>query len=364
MDRFKRVFRLHSVLSKARLPVPRRTLEEKLECSTATIKRIIMDMRDSFGAPVEYDRERNGYYYRRPQEGEPPYELPGLWFQPEELHALLTAQHMLSRLQPGLIGDLLAPLGKRIQYILEVGSGRTDTPGKRRRGERDGVPRTDQLMQRVRVLPTGARQVKTGIFTTVADALLDRARLRIDYAGRARGEATRREISPQRLVHYRQNWYLDAWCHGAEDLRIFSLDRIGSAERLNDSAREVDGAEIDRRVAGSYGIFGGEATETAVVRFDPNAARWVADEQWHPEQQGEWLADGRFELRLPYGNPTELVRDLMRWMPECEVLEPASLRKRVTEALRTGVARHGGRGRAGGPSRPRRQRQDPASGPV
>lgn len=327
MERFHRIYRLHQCLSAARLPVPRRTLEERLECSSATVKRIIQDMRDSLNAPIEYDRERNGYHYRKPGEGEPSYELPGMWFQPDELHALLTAQHLLARLQPGLFDALLAPLRGRIQGILAAGAGA------------DGA-RSAELGRRVRVLPMAARKLDASVFTTVADALLGRARLAIDYRGRASDQPSERAVSPQRLVHYRENWYLDAWCHRADDLRIFALDRIARAERLAEAAHEVEDAELDRRVTGSYGIFGGVATETAVLRFDPEAARWVADEQWHPAQQGAWLADGRFELRVPYGIGTELVRDVLRWMPLCEVVSPPALRASVASAVREAAARY------------------------
>lgn len=327
MNRFNRIYALHRCLGQARRPVSRRRLEEQLECSTATVKRIIQDMRDTLGAPIEYDREHNGYYYRRLRPGEAPYELPGVWFRPDELHALLTAQHLLSRLQPGLFGNLLAPLRGGIQRALEAGAGKGD-----------------EVARRVRVLSMAARQLDSGVFTLVADALLARRRLQVDYDGRARQGGTERELSPLRLVHYRENWYLDAWCHRAGDLRMFSVDRIRSVRVLNSASHEVSDAELDRRLAGSYGIFGGEPTDIAIVRFDASAARWVADECWHPEQQTRWLEDGRFELRLPYGQPTELVRDLLRWMPECEVVGPPALRTRVAEVLHKAAARYGDTG--------------------
>lgn len=327
MDRFHRIYRLHAELARARRPVSRRQLEERLECSPATVKRILLDMRDSLHAPIEYDREQNGYYYRRPVAGEPAYELPGLWFQPEELHALLAAQQLLARLQPGLFESVLAPLRGRIDEILALGS-----------------QRRDELGRRVRIFAMAARRVDAAVFGTVTEALLARRRLAIEYFGRARGTATERAVSPARLVHYRGNWYLDAWCHVVEALRIFSLDRIERAVVLPAPAREVDDEVIDSALSGSYGIFGGPATELAVLRFSAPAARWVADESWHPAQQSTWLEDGRFELQIPYGNPTELIRDILRWAPECEVVAPGVLRTAVLEALAAGLEQNRARG--------------------
>ena len=76
MDRFDRIYRLHRIIRSARHPVPRKTLEEKLECSRATVNRAIEDLRDLLWAPLRYDRARNGYYYDEKHGGHP-YELPG-----------------------------------------------------------------------------------------------------------------------------------------------------------------------------------------------------------------------------------------------------------------------------------------------
>ena len=88
MDRFDRIYGLHRIFRSARRPVSRKTLEEKLECSRATVNRAIEDLRDLLWAPLRYDRERNGYYDDE-KDGEHPYEQPRLWFNASELYALL-----------------------------------------------------------------------------------------------------------------------------------------------------------------------------------------------------------------------------------------------------------------------------------
>ncbi|OOY88703.1 HTH domain-containing protein, partial [Solemya velum gill symbiont] len=81
MDRFDRIYDLHKILSASRYPVSRKRLEDELECSRATVKRIIESMRLYLNAPIAYDRKLNGYYYETGNEsGEVMYELPGIWF--------------------------------------------------------------------------------------------------------------------------------------------------------------------------------------------------------------------------------------------------------------------------------------------
>lgn len=85
----------------------------------------------------------------------------------------------------------------------------------------------------------GARQIHLPHFQAVGSALLRRRRLVIDYQGRGSGETRQREVSPQRLIHYRDNWYLDAWCHLRRALRSFSVDAIRTVRVLDKDAIEI-----------------------------------------------------------------------------------------------------------------------------
>lgn len=140
-------------------------LEQELECSRATVKRIIQEMRLYFNAPIEYDRQRNGYHYAL-GDGQT-FELPGLWFSETELYALLTTQHLLAHVQPGLLDTQLKPVKEHIEQILAT----------RHLG-------SEEISKRVRILRMTGRNVTPERFQTVAGALLQRNRLHISYHGR------------------------------------------------------------------------------------------------------------------------------------------------------------------------------------
>jgi predicted DNA-binding transcriptional regulator YafY len=134
-------------------------------------------------------------------------------------------------------------------------------------------------------------------------------------------------------VHYRENWYLDAWCHLREDIRSFAVDAIRAAEIVDEPAREVSAEALDEVLGSGYGIFSGRATHTAHLRFTPQRARWVAAEEWHPGQLSRFEADGSYLLELPYSDDRELVMDILKHGPDVEVLDPPELRERVRELL-------------------------------
>ena len=61
----------------------------------------------------------------------------------------------------------------------------------------------------------------------------------------------------------------------------------------------------------------------------------MATEQWHPQQQTRWLADGSLQLRLPYADSTELSMDILRHGDQVRVLAPKELATQVAERLRS-----------------------------
>lgn len=306
--------------------VSRDMLVRELEVSPSTLKRDIAFLRDRLNMPIEWDAELRGWRMRRSAPGVPNHELPGLWFSAEEAHALLTMQQLLANLDAGqLLARHVEPLKKRLSAILDSAA----------------VP-TGDLARRIRVQTVAARRFDLPCFEAIAVALLSRRRLRIVYDGRTRGEATEREVSPQRLVHYRDNWYLDAWCHWRDALRSFSVDAVSAARALDGEALDVAEAELDATLGAGYGIFAGREVQRARLRFSAERARWVAAERWHPDQRGGYDKEGRWLLDLPYADPRELVMDILRHVPKVEVLWPQGLADEVLARLQAGLAKLAG----------------------
>jgi proteasome accessory factor C len=320
MERIEQIYKLHQLLKQRRTAIPRKELEHKLEVSRATLTRLLETCRERFGMPIEFSRQRGGYCYDEQQRDT--FELPGLWFSAAELRALMVSHRLLSAVEPGVLKDYISPLQQRIESLLQ----------HRHAGSPD-------VWQRIRILPVANREARLEDFQQVSDALVARKRLRIVYSSRSKDEVSERQVSPQRLVYYRDNWYLDAWCHLRKALRTFALDSLRVLD-VEGKARDVPDSQLDAHVAHTYGIFAGPVRARAVIHFSAAAARWVADEEWHPQQESRHLEDGRWELVVPYGDPTELVRDILKFGPEAEVVAPPELRALVMEQLSQALRRY------------------------
>lgn len=310
----ERIYRIDQLLND-RKTVSFQELLDRLEVSPATLKRDLAYMRDRLNAPIVYDKELNGYRFESNSEN---YVLPGLWFSPQEIYALLTMQHLLSNLDSdGLLSKHVKPLQSRLLAMLE------DSDGS-----------FEEIQKRVKIEKMGSRQYDLEHFQEIGSALVRRKRLVIEYQSRSKDENTRREISPQRMIYYRDNWYLDAWCHFKNALRSFSVDAIKKAEILETKADDIDDNELNAELGSGYGIFAGKEVKWALLRFSPERAKWVASEKWHPAQKSKFLEDGSYELCIPFSDEREIVMDILKHGNQVLVLNPQSLIMQVTEILR------------------------------
>jgi proteasome accessory factor C len=321
MDKFDRIFALHQILASRRTPISHEDLLAKLECSKSTLHRAINVLKNYLHAPVEFDATFGGYRYAGGANAQA-FQLPGLWFTPAELQALSVLRRLLKDVGAGLLEDHLAPITKRLDELTDHKRLNLSEAGTRLR------------------FPAIAARRPGDAFQLAASATLQRKQLWMEYHGRRSGRHSERTVSPQRLTHYRESWYLDAWDEDKQQLRMFSVDRIGRITVLDKQACNVPESELDNHFASSYGIFSGNADKLAILHFDEESARWVADEEWHPEQQGHRLEDGSYELRIPYSSSVELVMDILRHGMHVKVLDPPELVNEVVRQLRGAQAQY------------------------
>ncbi len=312
-------------------------LMAELGVSRATLKRDLEYLRERMNAPIVYDRASNGYRFASPEgngngngngngarPGDAAHELPGLWFSEREIHALLTMHQLIQGLDEGGV------LARHLQPLLERLHGMLGTSENESR----------ELMRRVRIASPARRPVAPRHFEIIGSALTRRQRVAMSYWVRSRQQETERVVSPQRLVHYRNTWYLDAWCHGSEGLRRFALDAVRAVALLELRARDVGLKTVEAQFDAGYGVFTGGKLQWATLRFTPEAAQWVAHEQWHPAQEATVESDGALTLRLPYAEATELAMDVLRHGEHVRVLKPASLAAQVAQRLREAASQY------------------------
>ncbi len=334
MDRTERFYKIELLL-RSRGSVSFEALLEELTVSPATLKRDLQYLRDRLSAPIVYDRLSNGYCFEPGSSGASQasavpgarLELPGLWFNEKEIHALLTMHQLMSGLDDdGVLSRHLQPMMSKLQGMLG-----TDESEAR------------ELMRRVKLISTARRRTPSRYFELLGSALVQRKRVWLRYFKRSDRSTSERDVSPQRLVNYRNTWYLDAWCHASDGLRRFALDAVQEAQPLETKARNVAVKDLEAELDAGYGIYSGagKSLKWATLVFKADAAQWVAVEEWHAQQKGRWLADGRYELQVPYSDPTELMMDILRHGDSVVVTGDKALAAAIKKRLGGALAAYG-----------------------
>ncbi len=321
MSQAARIRDFVAILENSHLPVSRARLLDELEVSAATFKRDLDLLRDQMHAPIKWvpgegGRER-GYILEDKGWSSGKLGLPKAWFSASEIYALLMIHELASHIGPGLLTEHLQPLITRVTLMLSAAE---DTP--------------EDVRARVRLLNSASKRSGSPHFEAVARAAVKRRRLKLLYFTRSRNDRSERVVSPQVIVHYKENWYLVAWCHKAEGLRMFALDAIEDAVLLKEPAKSVAKKLIEEIVGRDFGIYSGEERKLAKLLFTAKQAPWVRSETWHKDQVGESTEDGGFLLTVPYSDPRELVLEILRYGPDVRVLEPPELQQEVAKRLR------------------------------
>jgi len=320
MSQASRLRNIIAILEARHQPVPVEVFLNENGMSLSAFKRDLDVLRDQFQAPIVWKRgdtdNPRGYILEDKGWSSGKLGLPNAWFSSAEIYALLMIDEFASHIGPGLLTEHLAPLVTRITLALSAAN---DSP--------------QDIRSKVKILASASKRINTPFFETVAQATIRQQKIKILYFTRSKNERSERLVSPQRLIHYKENWYLIAWCHKAKGLRMFALDAIEAAKTTKDAAINIEVKLIDELMGRDFGIYSGGERQWAKLKFTPVQTRWVQAEVWHSEQKTTINEDGSLIMEIPYSNSKELMLDILRFGPDVMVLEPLSLRQAVKEKL-------------------------------
>jgi proteasome accessory factor B len=186
------------------------------------------------------------------------------------------------------------------------------------------------------------------IFRDLLAAATHRRRVVMDYWTASRDEQTRRAFDPYHLASVDGQWYAIGYCHLRQEIRTFSPGRIRSLEPTGETFVVPAEFDIGAYLRRSFGIMHGREGEVHHVRlrFRGDAVRYVRERTWHTSQALETTAEGDLIVTLEVSHLREVERWALSWTPDCEVLEPPELRRRVADALARGAGQHTASGEA------------------
>jgi proteasome accessory factor B len=300
---WRRLQAIHHEIKEGRLPNAS-SLATSLAVSSKTIQRDLDYLRDELAAPIEFDRQRNGYVYSRPD-----YVLPFLPVDGKDLFAIGVAAQVLELFGgTPLARDLKACYGRLAELM----------PPAVRLGP-------DSVMGRL-ALRASSRQVREETWQAVSDAMQKGLALSIRYRHLGEEPGPARVVHPYAFVLSARDWMMLAHDRDAGQVKNFYLARIASARLTTERYAIPKDFDADTFFRHTFGLFVGGAKPFRLrVAFSRRAAKEVSEITWHPRQKLEPTPDGGVILELPAQSPEEARRFVLPWGAAARVLSPPEL---------------------------------------
>lgn len=182
-------------------------------------------------------------------------------------------------------------------------------------------------------------------------AVQERRRVRLEYFALGRDEVSERDVDPMRVVNLDSQWYLEGWCHKAQDTRIFRLDRVQTLTVLDADGTPPAGAR-PRDLGGQ--VYTPGADDLTVVLLAAPSARWFVD--YYPVERVTETGDGRLRIELRVTDPAWVRRAVWRQGGALVVVEPPELARSVADGAAAALKEYAAQPAGSGPARPARDR--------
>lgn len=278
-------------------------------CHERTLRRDL-DALGLSGFPVYSERENGKTVWKL----DDAYRRVPLPLTATELYALQCGMQLLAPLEGTFLTDAIQSLSLKIKANL---------PSK----SKDCLALLQQTIQ-IGMPPYKVYKAHRSLIDPIQRAIETGKTIEIRYTPLRTGRAATRAVNPYRLWHYSGALYLIGYCHERKDTRLFAIDRIASF-RVTDRPFQIPFYfSTDDYFKDAFGVYRGEA-EVVSLLFEKSAARWARERRWHQSQKITALRGGKIRLDLRVAITPELMRWVMGFGAQMEVLAPARLRRMV-----------------------------------
>lgn len=288
-----------------------RNLAEAFEIDQKTADRTINFMRDSLGAPLEYDASLRGFYYSNKS-----FQLPPVSVTQEELLAILLAQNLLSSSAGGVISKQIKTFGQKLYAT----TGRLGLSQAR-------------LNEAFSATWNEYAPAQGNVFQVAIEALIENRLLEFVYTSPRDQSPIKRTVEPHHLQHYMGSWGMIGYCHLRRGWRKFMLSRMTDVRLLETTFIPKSRTEWNNQLEGGFGIFQGQEPKRVVLKFNAFRAPWIREQIWHPEQRQVEHSDGCVTLVFPACHFHEVKMKILQFGADVEVLEPSELREEVRDEI-------------------------------
>lgn len=303
MSQLERIFAFHQEVQAKRYP-NFKFITDNFEVSEVTAWRDIAYLRDRLGAPLEFDRKKKGYYYKKK------FSLPI-----DKTELILLLYGLIHKITENSGLDMLPEIKgikKKLSHFVSLKNKRIDDLIYFEKPETEPV--------------------SSNVIGDLIKAMQEGKVVRFLYQ-KPNGTKSLREVEPCRLIYYNWRWFLIGYCHLRRSIRIFNLSRIEEkVERVEKKITKCS-EKINNLLTKSFGIYKTGRTKNVKILFKGELAAVIERQFWHPQQKVKRTKNGVI-LTVPVADWTEIKMKILQYGSEAEVLAPKELREIIKQEAR------------------------------
>ncbi len=313
---YERILRICAEIQNGNYPTKKALAElHDIERHPRTIQRDLDALKHRFGAPLAFDKARNGFYFT-----DPDWKLPPIALTEGELISFFAAERLLRRLggtsaevmlARNAVRSLAAHLPKEV--VIDLGA----------------------LEEAISFAPEPALDTSPDVLRKLASAAAKRQTLYMRYYSQHRNQHTEREVDVLLVHNHLGEWYAVCYDHASSQVKDFHAGRISELSNTRRPFRVPSEWNAKEYIESGFGMFrGGKAIEVE-IEFDAYQARYARERSYHPTQQSREISDGR--LRITFKATEAALGQIARWLLQygehAVALQPAKLREIMREHL-------------------------------
>lgn len=292
-------------------------LSAELEVSEKTISRDIEFMRDLMELPIEYNRQKYGYYFANPVSN-----FPLLKLTEGELFAIFVGEKALEQYIGTPFEQTLRNTFKKFAAGLS--------------GELSF--QWSELQNAISFKNIEVNPVDIRLMQNLILAIRRRCEINFDYRGLKDESFQRRRVRPYELVSVDHQWYLFAFDIGCNEIRKFVPGRMKDLCPTDVTFVKSRDFSASKHLQNSFGVFSGGNPMVIQIAFDRFSSQLVRERHWHPSQRITEHQDGTLTLSLTLGGFEEIERWILSWGEHARVTAPPELTARVKATIRKSLA--------------------------
>ena len=271
----------------------------------STIEKDIFSMRMEHDAPIQYSRLENGYFYENPD-----FSINDIPLTEDDLESISFAAKTLMQFKDVA---LFKQFGNAIHKIVS-------------RINLSSEDNTDKYIQ----FETSSSEGGSEFLPVILEGINHKKWLIFDYASFISGELKPRKVIPLLLKQYSNRWYLISFDESKKDYITYALDRMEELELTKENAETPLDFNADNYFKHAIGITGGN-TEPFDVRLKTTivAAKYLDSLPFHHSQKVVEMNENNFIFSLRVSISEELIRAILSYGGEINVLEPKNLREEI-----------------------------------